>query len=197
MARTTRAANPFSGMNAIMGAAGIFFGIIVGYVIGAGQAQGSAAVAAVQEQHVHTAQAPAVVNEGELQAYRDILSTDPKNLKANVELGNRLYDAARFAEAIPYYQQAMAIDPRNVNVSTDLGTALYYAGRPDDGLKQLDVSLAIDPTHAQTWFNIGIIRRDAKEDKAGAVAAWERLLQVAPTYADASKVRTMIAEVKP
>jgi tetratricopeptide (TPR) repeat protein len=181
-------------MNAVMGTAGIFFGVIVGYVIGAGQVHGTAAVVAMENPHVHTS-AAGIADEGELQAYRNILAADPRNVRANVELGNRLYDAGRFAEAIPYYQQALVIEPRNANVSTDLGTALYYAGRADEGLEQLQKSLAIDPGHARTWFNVGIIRRD-KGDKAGAVNAWDRLLEVAPGYPEAARVRTLIAETK-
>ena len=128
--------------------------------------------------------------------YRNILASDPKNVRANVELGNRLYDAARYAEAIPYYQQAFILDPKNVSVSTDLATALFYAGRPDEALAQFDRSLAIDPKHGQTLFNVGIVRRDGKQDPKGAIAAWERLLASVPDYADAGKVRTMIAELK-
>jgi cytochrome c-type biogenesis protein CcmH/NrfG len=183
-----------SPMNATIGTAGIFLGVIVGYIIGAGQGPVASPVSAVApDDHVHTAQA-SVVNENELQAYRDILARDPKNVRANVELGNRLYDAGRFADAIPYYEAALALEPRNVNVSTDLGTALYYAGRPDDALAQLERSLAIDPSHGQTLYNIGIVRRDGKKDGAGAVAAWEQLLKVAPNYPDAERVRTLIAE---
>ena len=137
-----------------------------------------------------------MVNEAELQAYRDILATDPKNIKAATELGNKLYDAGRYAEAIPYYQQAAALDPKNVNVSTDLGTALYYAGRPDEALAQLEKSVQANPAHGQTLYNIGIIKRDAKKDPKGAVEAWQRLLQVNPDYPEAARVRTLIAETK-
>jgi cytochrome c-type biogenesis protein CcmH/NrfG len=194
-----RTASPFSAMNAVTGLAGVLLGVITGYILGAGQVQGSvpaaaaAAVAAAPgaaDPHVH------LVNEQELQAYKDILAADPKNVKAAIELGNKLYDAGRYSDAIPYYQQALAVDGKNVNVSTDLATALYYAGRVDEALTQMDVSLRIDPAHGQTLFNVGIIKRDAKKDKAGAVAAWERLLQVAPNYPEASKVRTLIAETR-
>jgi tetratricopeptide (TPR) repeat protein len=111
-----------------------------------------------------------------------------------VALGNRLYDAHRFAEAIPYYHQALAIDPKDVNVSTDLGTALYYAGRVDEALAQLNKSLALDARHGQTLFNLGIIRRDGKKDPKGAVEAWEKLLKVSPDYPDIARVKTLIAE---
>ena len=180
-------------LTAVTGIAGMLFGVIVGYLLGISQREtGPIPMAAAT-----AAAAPAAVaNEQELQVYRNILASDPKNVRANVELGNRLYDAARYAEAIPYYQQAFILDPKNVSVSTDLATALFYAGRPDEALAQFDRSLAIDPKHGQTLFNVGIVRRDGKQDPKGAIAAWERLLASVPDYADAGKVRTMIAELK-
>jgi tetratricopeptide (TPR) repeat protein len=143
-----------------------------------------------------SAAAPALVNEQELQGWRNILATDPKNLRANTELANRLYDAGRYDEALPYYQQAVTLDPRNVGVSTDYATALYYAGKADAALAQLDRSLTLDPKHGQTLFNIGIVKRDARHDAKGAIDAWERLLASVPDYPDAAKVRTMLAELK-
>ena len=179
----------------VTGVAGVMFGIIVGYMLGVSQTSaGSTPVAAASAQ---TAAAPAAVaNEQELMAYRNVVTSDPKNVRANVELANRLYDAGRYPEAIPYYQQAFALDSQNVSVSTDLATALYYAGRADEALAQFDKSLALDPKHAQTLFNIGIVKRDAKNDPHGAIAAWERLLANAPDYPDAPKVRTMLTELK-
>jgi tetratricopeptide (TPR) repeat protein len=191
---TGRHQDTVTALTAVTGVAGVLFGVIVGYLLGVSQRDagpGPVAAAAV------AAAAPApVVNEQELQAYRNVLATDPKNARANTELANRLYDAGRYAEAIPYYQQAFASDARNVNVSTDLATALFHAGRPDEALAQFEKSLAIDPKHGQTLFNLGIVRRDGKHDPKGAIAAWERLLGAVPDYADAGKVRTMIAELK-
>jgi tetratricopeptide (TPR) repeat protein len=191
---TGRHRDSVSPLTAVTGIAGVLFGVIVGYLLGVSQREtGTIPVAAASV----AAAAPATVaNEQELQAYRNVLASDPKNVRANVELGNRLYDASRYAEAIPYYQQAFTLDPKNVNVSTDLATALFYAGRPDEALAQFDRSLAIDPKHGQTLFNVGIVRRDGKKDPKGAIAAWERLLVSVPDYADAGKVRTMIAELK-
>jgi len=180
-------------LTAVTGIAGVLLGIIVGYMLGVPRQQAQPVPVAAGA----AAAAPAkVANEQELQSYRNILQSDPKNVRANVELGNRLYDAGRYAEAIPYYQQAFTLDPKNVSVSTDLATALYYAGRADEALAQFDKSLAIDPKHGQTLFNVGIVKRDARNDPKGAIAAWERLLSSVPEYPEAGKVRTMIAELK-
>jgi cytochrome c-type biogenesis protein CcmH/NrfG len=192
---TGRHCDSVTPLTIVTGVAGVMFGIIVGYMLGVSQASvGSTPVAAASAQ---TVAAPATaVNEQELQAYKNVLASDPKNVRANAELANRLYDAGRYTEAVPYYQQAFTLDPSNVSVSTDLATALYYAGRPDEALAQFDKSLALDPKHAQTLFNIGIVKRDAKNDPQGAIAAWERLLTNVPDYPDATKVRTMLAELK-
>jgi tetratricopeptide (TPR) repeat protein len=185
----------FSALTAVTGIAGILFGIIVGYIIGTGQAQYGTSASAPGAADTPPP-ATTLVTEAELKGYRDILASDPKNARAAEALGNKLYDAGRYAESIPYYQQAFANDPKNVNVSTDLGTALHYAGRPDDALAQFQKSLAIDAVHAQTLFNIGIVKRDGKKDPKGAIEAWERLLAVNPSYPEAARVRTLIAEAK-
>jgi tetratricopeptide (TPR) repeat protein len=190
----SRHRDSISPLTAVTGFAGVVFGVIVGYMLGVSQS--AAGPSPVATQTTAAAPAPAVVNEQELQGWRNILATDPKNVRANTELANRLYDAGRYAESIPYYQQAYTSDPKNVSVSTDLATALYYAGRADDALKQFDTSLSIDPKHGQTLFNLGIVKRDARNDPKGAIAAWERLLTSVPDYPDAAKVRTMIAELK-
>jgi len=176
----------------VTGVAGVLLGIIVGYLLGVSRLSGGSTPVAAA-----SVQPPAAAsNEQALESYRKVLASDPKNLGANIELANRLYDGGRYAEAIPYYQQAFALNPKDVSVSTDLATALYYAGRADDALAQFDKSLALDPMHAQTLFNIGIVKRDAKNDPQGAIAAWERLLANAPEYPDAPKVRTMLGELK-
>ena len=187
--------SPFSPLNGVTAVAGILFGIIVGYIIGASSALPGHAGVAVDMASQATPDVH-LVDEGELQAYRNILRDDPKNIRAAVQLGNKLYDGGRFEEAIPYYRKALTLQPKDVNVSTDLATAIYYAGRPEEALAQIERSLAIDPKHGQTLFNLGIIRRDGRKDFAGAVEAWERLLQLNPGYPEAERVRTLIAETR-
>jgi tetratricopeptide (TPR) repeat protein len=113
-----------------------------------------------------------------------------------VDAGNRFYDARRYEDAIPYYQRALTFNPSAINVSTDLGTAFWYTGRTDAALAQYDRSLAIDNHHAQTLFNLGLVRADGKHDYAGAIETWETLLKTNPNYSAADKVRSLIADAK-
>lgn len=193
---SVRGMTPFA---LVSGVAGILFGVIAGYLIATQQmtAAAPARVAQVTQDHTHDLPgATPIVNEQELQAYRDILKADPGNARAATELANRLYDAGRFAESVPYYQQAFTADPKNVSVSTDLGTALWYTGRPDEALAQFERSLALEDTHPQTLFNVGIVRLEGKKDYAGAVQAWERLLAANPQYPEVDRVRRLIDDAK-
>jgi len=173
-------------------AAGVV-GLLAGYVMAV---QGGRAPAPTAAPVAAVAAATPVVDESELRAYREILARDPKNLAAAVKAGNLLYDAQRYPEAIGFYQQAFALNSRDINVSTDLGTALWYIGRADEALAQYEKSLAIDATHAQTLFNVGIVRADGKHDYAGAAAAWDTLLKSNPSYPDVAKVRSLIADAR-
>ena len=177
--------------------ASTLFGVIVGYVLAGGTAPAPAPVTyAASTAGGQVTPVAGIVTDADLQPYRNILASDPKNAAAVTALGDKLYDAGRYAEAIGYYQQAFALKPKDVNVSTDLGTALWYAGRPDEALAQYQKSLAIDPAHAQTLFNQGIVRLEGKQDALGALQAWETLLTKDPAYPDADKVRRLMNEAQ-
>ncbi len=192
-----------SALAIVSGVAGTLFGIIIGYLIATQQGAGgtsattqpAAAQAAATTSAATSSTAPAI-NGQELQAYRDILKNDPKNVRAATELANRLYDAGRYAEAIPYYRQALEVEPKNVGISTDLATAIWYTGDADAALAQFGRSLAIDPTHAQTLFNMGIVKSQGKNDYKGAAEAWEKLLASNPGYHEANRVRRLLGDAK-
>ena len=168
-------------------------GGLMGYILAI---QGARSTVNVPAPNTTTSSAAPVIDEGALRAYRDILARDPKNVQAAISAANILYDAQWYAEAIPLYHQAFALNPSDINVSTDLGTALWYSGRPDEALAQYDKSLALNGAHAQTLFNIGIVKSEGKRDYAGAVASWEKLLATNPTSPDVVKVRGLIADAQ-
>ena len=176
----------------------LVLGLAVGYVIFGGHRPPAPVVTPGASAPAPAAAAPqaGVIDEQQVQALRNIIARDPGNVQANTQLGNMLYDAGRYGEAVGPYQVAFAGDSRNVNISTDLGTALWYSGRPDEAIAQFNKSLAIDPTHPQTLFNLGIVKRDGKQDPAGAVQAWEKLLAANPAYAERDKVVQLLEQLK-
>jgi tetratricopeptide (TPR) repeat protein len=182
--------NRFDWLSAVAGA---LFGVIAGYVIGTGRPVGAVAPAAPTPAAATAAQA---ATDAQIFALHELVGREPGNVKAQIDLGNVLYDAGRYQEAIGHYQKALALNPKDAGVSTDLGTALWYTGRPDEALAQFQKSLAIEPNHPQTLYNIGIVRLEGKQDRAGAIEAWERLLAAHPGYPEAAKVRASIEKAR-
>ena len=106
-----------------------------------------------------------------------------------MQLGDLYFDAERFPEATKQYEDALAINPKHVNASTDLGIAYYYMNQPDRALAQFDRSLAIDAAHTKTLLNVGIVRAFGKQDLEGAAAAWQKVVEIAPSSEEAAMAR--------
>ena len=180
----------------IFGLAGVFFGLLVGWMIGSQQVRTTAAApaAAVQQQagaadHGAQGQTARPLDEGRAAALRASTEEDPKDAASRVALGDLYFDAERFAEAAQWYEQALAIDPKNVNASTDLGIAYYYMNQTDRALAQFDRSLAMDPNHTKTLLNVGIVRAFGRQDIEGAARVWQKVVDVAPDSAEARMAR--------
>ena len=77
-----------------------------------------------------------------------------------------------------------------------MGVAYFNNGNADQALKEFDRALKDDPKHAQTLFNVGVVKMAGKNDPKGAIAAWESLLKIDPDYRDRAKVETMLAQAK-
>jgi cytochrome c-type biogenesis protein CcmH/NrfG len=169
----------------LFGVAGIFFGLIVGWIIGSQQGGGARPEAVQQPQAAASPQAQQAdtfvpLDESVAAQLRAAAERDPRDSDSRVKLGNMLFDAGRFTDAVTWYEAALKINPSDANVSTDLGIAYYYTNQPDKALQQFDQSLAMDPKHSKTLLNIGVVRAFAKQDLAGAAKAWQQVLELAP-----------------
>jgi cytochrome c-type biogenesis protein CcmH/NrfG len=173
----------------VFGIAGIFFGVLVGWIIGSQHASGVVPAPAAPPTTTSSAQsgqsAPPVFDETRAASLKATAERNPSDAETRVQLGNLYFDAERYDEATRWYEAALTVDPKNVNASTDLGIAYYYSNQPDRALAQFDRSLAIDPTHSKTLLNIGIVRAFGKQDLDGAEKAWQRVLDVAPNSQEA------------
>ena len=126
------------------------------------------------------------------------LKADPNNSDLLNQVG-MLYKAThQFKEAAEYFQRAVDADPKNVAARTDLASCLFYLGDADGALKQLQQALGYNPKDANTLFNLGMIRLQAKNDPAGAVTAWQQLLRLNPKLAGDKKaaVEKLIAQAR-
>ena len=166
--------------------AGMCFGVILGWVIGVQQAGGRfsaspapTAAAPAQGAPAGQAQAPPL-DEARVQSLMTVITNDPKNAGAAVQLGNTYFDAERYPDAIKWYEESLRLDPSNPDASTDLGVSFYYTGQTDRALQQFTHSLTLNPKHTKTLLNQGIVLAFGKQDLAGAQASWKQVVELAP-----------------
>lgn len=175
---------------------GVFFGLVIGWILGTQQAP-SAAIAAAAPPAQAAAQLPAdppapVLDVQRASALERQANSEPNNAAVRVDLGNLYFDAQRFDIASSWYEAALKLDPKNVNASTDLGVSYYSSNDLDRALKQFQYSLSLDPSHAKTLYNEGIVLAFGKQDIDAAIKAWEKLIAVAPNSEEATRAASAI-----
>jgi cytochrome c-type biogenesis protein CcmH/NrfG len=191
----------------VLAVAGIFLGVLVGWVIGSQQATMPrlAPAAAVQEAAGQPAAAsgtaPAAaparqLDEAQVQALQNLARQNATDVQSRVQLGNLYFDAERYQDAVSWYDQALKLSPKDVNVSTDLGVAYYQLNQADRALEQFEYSLRVDPKHAKTLLNQGIVRAFGKQDLKGAAVSWQKLLEVAPSSVEAATAKRALENLK-
>jgi tetratricopeptide (TPR) repeat protein len=172
----------------VFAVSGMCFGIILGWVLGTGQAGNRTAPvttpAATTTGAAGNTEQQAVLDEARVQALTTVLQSDPNNAGAAVQLANTYFDGARYQDAITWYERALKLEPNDVNASTDLGVSYYYTNQPDRALQQFDYSLKLDARHTKTLLNQGIVLAFGKEDLDAAAASWQKVVEIAPESAE-------------
>jgi len=105
---------------------------------------------------------------------------DPANAAAWIELGNAYFDTDQYEKSIQAYRRALDLKPDNADVWTTWGHAAQ-AGRSQDAVKAFDQAIAVNPKHEVSRLNKGIVLFHDLQDTAGALRAWEGLLEINPT----------------
>ncbi|MFI5097136.1 MAG: tetratricopeptide repeat protein [Candidatus Acidiferrales bacterium] len=124
------------------------------------------------------------------------LKADTNNPDLLTRIGNIYYDVKQYPEAIDYYERSLKIQPANAAVRTDMATAYWYSGNADTALVEFNKALTYEPNKANTLFNIGIVKWQSKNDTAGAIAVWQKLLDTNPNYEARDKVQQLIDQAK-
>jgi tetratricopeptide (TPR) repeat protein len=116
---------------------------------------------------------------------------DPKNYDALLQLGNMYMDAAKFPQAVDYYERALALheDPA---VRTDLGICYKQAGQLDKSVDAFRKVSEEAPNQWQALFNEAIVLGELKRfDEARAVTG--KLKQMRPDDPQVQKLETALA----
>jgi cytochrome c-type biogenesis protein CcmH/NrfG len=186
---------------AILIGSGFIGGLIVGVVImtfagGSGSSGGSGAPAPVtpgQEQQ----QGPDRVKlSRDIAQLEELVRKDPNNYQALVQIGNDYFDMGEAQKSVDAYQKALAIKGDDPNVLTDMGVMYRQLKEFPKAVTAFRKAAAAGPTHPQSRMNLGVVLMHDMNDKAGAIAAWEDFLRVAPNDPNAEPIRRSLEELK-
>jgi cytochrome c-type biogenesis protein CcmH/NrfG len=114
------------------------------------------------------------------------VQAEPGDVQAWTQLGHLYFDTEQPRKAIEAYEASLAIEPDNPDVLTDRGVMYRQIGQPQEAISSFERALSIDPDHRIARFNKGIVLLHDLNDREGAVAAWEELLERNPQAATPS-----------
>lgn len=160
-------------------AAGFFLGTVVMELRQPAKVQAVAQAPAAQagaggDGHDHSAE-QARISELEI-----ALASKPGDQAGWVELGNLYFDTHQARKSIAAYEKAIALGEQSPDVWTDLGIMQREDKRFKEALASFDLALKRNPRHENALYNRGVVLLHDTGDRAGAAAAWGRLLEVNP-----------------
>lgn len=115
---------------------------------------------------------------------RAALQGNPFSVDAYRLLGQSLLAQRRAEEAVQAFQKAGEVAPGDPRPWQDAGLAELSRKRPDAALAHFDHALKVSPSYAPAMLNKAMVL-EAKGDLAGAQAARERAVAVAPGFTTA------------
>jgi len=116
----------------------------------------------------------------------------------DLERGNRLYRAGRYAEAVEAYRAALAGGTDTPQLRYNLGTALVRLGQYEEGERHLRAALsAIDPDlRERTFYNLGNRYLEEARRATDAEARGKLLERAIEAYRQALRLQPGDAEAK-
>ncbi len=102
---------------------------------------------------------------------------------AKVQEGIDALQAEDFERARAILTEAHEADPKDAQAAFYLGVALEALGEADAAVTSYKKALENDAKLVEAWVNLSGVLLDAKKDLAGALAAADEGLKVAPTHA--------------
>lgn len=125
----------------------------------------------------------------------DQVKKEPENVMLLTELGNALFDAGKYQDAIIYYGKVLEITPDNNFVRTDMGIAYFFTGDPARAIDEFNKVLEMDPGFKQAII-VSAFVYDQTGNYGKAIEFYQRFLEVAPDDPRAAQVKQRINELQ-
>lgn len=126
-----------------------------------------------------------------IQMLRLAVDRNPVSVRAHYQLGVALRKAADYAGAISELQTVVSLDAASALGWRELGVALSKSGQPEqlaDAVVAFQQAVQLNPDDAETWSNLGGLRRRLARTAAGSVFDWTMLREASDAYRHASRL---------
>jgi tetratricopeptide (TPR) repeat protein len=137
---------------------------------------------------------PMAAVQQQIAALKTTIDREPNNADALVQLGNLYMDAAKFPQAIDYYERAVAVRD-SPTVRTDLGICYKETGQLDRALEQFRRATSSSPPQWQALYNEAIVLGEMhRVPEAREVAA--KLTQLRPDDPEVKQLNEALAKAQ-
>jgi Flp pilus assembly protein TadD len=97
-----------------------------------------------------------------------------ERLRALFLAGKQHFDAGRWAEAIPPFQEIVQLDPNNPQAHHDLGMTLLFCGRPAEAAASLERAVELKPDFSSALGHLAAALHQVGRERE-ALLAYQRL----------------------
>jgi tetratricopeptide (TPR) repeat protein len=132
----------------------------------------------------------------EINALKDRVVKDPKDVQAWSRLANLYQDAGMFEPAVSFYQRAIDLAPNDANLLTDTAICYQELKQFDKALESLERAQKADPNHWQSLYNIVVVAgiHMGRFDRADAALA--RLQKIHPDAPNLEELRQALGKAR-
>ena len=117
-----------------------------------------------------------------MQAYNEILASDPNNMEASLHLAQCYREMGKFDDAIKYFKRAASSKPDDPEVHDGLGNIYKSMGRVELAFKEFDIANKLDPDNPAVINNLGWCYQQ-KLDFDKAIEFYRKALALDPSLA--------------
>lgn len=130
-----------------------------------------------------------------IEALQRALAADPEDIESLRLIINVLVAEGREKEAEPYMSRLPEGEKIDANALLNLGVTEYNNGNLDPALEHFNKVVAEYPDNADAYYYRGLTLL-GKAENAGALADFEKMLQLAPDHANAAEAEQFLEYLK-
>jgi hypothetical protein len=114
-----------------------------------------------------------------LATQQQLVTAQPSNAAAQIDLGNLLLLDGQTDAAEAAYRQAIALDPASATAHFNLGLLLQQKGEESAATKEYKEAVRIEPRYAWAHYQLGVLREQAGHDSA-AIRSYAKAFALNP-----------------